>query len=47
MPDYNFPGAEEEGSAAGTVVAGIVGAALTCLLAGAAGFIIYRIKLRH
>jgi cobalt/nickel transport system permease protein len=47
MPDYNFPGAEEDGSAAGTVVAGIVGAALTCLLAGAAGFIIYRIKLRH
>jgi cobalt/nickel transport system permease protein len=47
MPDYNFPNAEEDGSAAGTSVAGIVGAALTCLLAGGAGFIIYRIKIRH
>jgi cobalt/nickel transport system permease protein len=47
MPDYNFPDAGEDGSAAGTAVAGIVGAALTCLLAGGVGFIIYRIKFRH
>ncbi|WP_010254489.1 energy-coupling factor ABC transporter permease [Treponema primitia] len=47
MPDYDFPNAGEEGSGIGTTVAGIVGAALTCLLAGAAGFIIHRVKNRH
>jgi cobalt/nickel transport system permease protein len=46
MPDYDFPNAGEEGSAVGTTVAGIVGAAITCLLAGAAGFVIYRVKNR-
>ena len=46
MPDYDFPNAGEEGSGIGTTVAGIVGAALTCLLAGAAGFVIHRVKNR-
>ncbi|GHU80866.1 cobalamin biosynthesis protein CbiM [Spirochaetia bacterium] len=44
MPDYDFPNAGEDGSAAGTTVAGIVGAALTCLLAGGVGFVIYQVK---
>lgn len=45
MPDYGFPAAEgEEGSAAGTTVAGILGSILTCVLAGGAGYLIYRIK---
>jgi cobalt/nickel transport system permease protein len=43
MPDYGFP-SDEEGSAAGTVVAGIVGSALTCALAGLAGLVIWRVK---
>ncbi|WP_245534781.1 energy-coupling factor ABC transporter permease [Treponema primitia] len=44
MPDYNFRDAGEDGSAIGTTVAGIVGAAFTALLAGAAGFVIYKVK---
>jgi cobalt/nickel transport system permease protein len=45
MPDYGFPAAEgEEGSAAGTTAAGILGSALTCILAGGAGYLIYRVK---
>jgi cobalt/nickel transport system permease protein len=44
MPDYNFPTAGEDSSATGTTVAGILGAVLTSVLAGAAGFIIYRVK---
>ncbi|MFP3043737.1 energy-coupling factor ABC transporter permease [Treponema primitia] len=47
MPNYDFPNAGEEGSGIGTTVAGIAGAALTCLLAGAAGFIIHRVKNRN
>jgi cobalt/nickel transport system permease protein len=43
MPDYGFAG-DEEGSAAGTAVAGIAGSLFTCILAGAAGFVIWRIK---
>jgi cobalt/nickel transport system permease protein len=43
MPDYGFP-SDEEGSAAGTAVAGIVGSLLTCALAGLAGFVIWRVK---
>jgi cobalt/nickel transport system permease protein len=43
MPDYGFAG-DEEGSAAGTAVAGIVGSLITCLLAGAAGLAIWRVK---
>jgi cobalt/nickel transport system permease protein len=43
MPDYGFPSGEE-GSAAGTVVAGIVGSVLTCALAGLAGLVIWRVK---
>jgi cobalt/nickel transport system permease protein len=46
MPGYDFPHAAEEGSAVGTAVAGILGAAVTCLLAGAAGFVIHRVKNR-
>ena len=43
MPDYGFP-SDEEGSAAGTAVAGIVGSLLTCALAGLTGFVIWRVK---
>ncbi len=38
MPDYDFRDAAEEG--AGTTVAGLVGALITCILAGVVGFII-------
>jgi cobalt/nickel transport system permease protein len=45
MPDYGFPVPEgEESPAAGTTVAGILGSILTCVLAGGAGYLIYRIK---
>jgi cobalt/nickel transport system permease protein len=47
MPDYNFAGAEEDAPPVGTTVAGILGAALTCLLAGGAGFIVYRVKRKY
>jgi cobalt/nickel transport system permease protein len=47
MPDYNFAGAEEDAPPVGTTVAGIVGAVLTCLLAGGAGFAIYRVKRKY
>jgi cobalt/nickel transport system permease protein len=46
MPDYDFPNAGDEGSVMGTTAAGILGAAITCLLAGAAGFVIHRVKNR-
>ncbi len=44
MPDYNFSSAGEEGSNAGTSVAGILGGAMTFALAGATGLLITRIK---
>ena len=44
LPDYNFPSAGEEGSAAGTSVAGIVGGAMTFALAGATGLLISAAK---
>lgn len=45
MPDYGFPVPEgEEGSAAGTSVAGLLGSVLTCILAGGTGYLIYRVK---
>jgi cobalt/nickel transport system permease protein len=44
MPDYDFRDAGEDGSAAGTAAAGILGAAITCLLAGTVGFVIHRAK---
>lgn len=40
LPDYGFKSAGEEGSAAGTSVSGIVGGALTLLLAGIVGLAI-------
>lgn len=43
LPDYNFPAAE---APSGTAVAGIVGSAMTFALAGAAGFVISRVKKR-
>ncbi|MDR2110912.1 MAG: energy-coupling factor ABC transporter permease [Spirochaetaceae bacterium] len=43
MPGYGFP-SDEEGSAAGTAVAGIVGSLLTCVLAGLTGFVIWMVK---
>lgn len=44
MPDYDFKNADESSSGTGTSVAGIVGGILTFALAGAAGFVISRIK---
>ena len=44
MPDYDFKGAGEEGSGAGTAVAGFIGGAFTFLLAGAAAFAISALK---
>jgi cobalt/nickel transport system permease protein len=49
MPDYGFPAPEgapqgEDGSAAGTSAAGILGSVLTCVLAGGTGYLIYRLK---
>jgi len=46
MPDYDYASAGEDGSATGASVAGIVGSAMTLLLAGAAGFVISRAKGR-
>jgi cobalt/nickel transport system permease protein len=40
LPDYNFANAGEEGSAAGTTVAGVVGGVMTFALAGVAGLLI-------
>lgn len=42
MPDYTFPGVSAD--SAGTALAGIAGAALSFLLAGGAGFVIYLVK---
>lgn len=47
MPDYDFKDAGEEGSGIGTTVAGIVGGALTFILAGAAAFTISIVKKKH
>lgn len=45
MPDYGFPAADgEEGPAAGTTAAGVLGSILTCILAGGTGYLIYRLK---
>ena len=44
MPDYDYASAGEDGSTTGTSVAGIVGGALTFVLAGAAGLIITKVK---
>jgi cobalt/nickel transport system permease protein len=44
MPGYDYSSAGEDGSATGTTVAGILGSFLTCVLAGGAGYIIYRVK---
>ena len=44
MPDYDFRSAGEEGSAAGTTVAGIVGSLITCALAGALGAALYLVR---
>jgi len=47
MPDYGFTSSGEEGSAAGTSVAGIVGGALTFALAGVTGLVISVTKKKH
>lgn len=46
MPDYDYASVGEDGSATGTTVAGIVGSAMTLLLAGAAGFVVSKAKER-
>jgi cobalt/nickel transport system permease protein len=47
MPDYDFKDADKDSSKIGTTVAGIVGGALTFLLAGAAAFVISAVKKRR
>jgi cobalt/nickel transport system permease protein len=47
MPDYDFKEAEKESSGAGTATAGIIGTALTFLLAGTAAAVISIIKKRR
>ncbi|MDR2619020.1 MAG: energy-coupling factor ABC transporter permease [Treponema sp.] len=44
MPDYNFKGAGEDAPPVGASVAGIVGALITCVLAGGIGFVISAAK---
>lgn len=47
LPDYDFAGGTADGAhVSGTSVSGIVGAAMTCVLAGAAGGIIVLVKRR-
>ena len=47
LPNYNFPGAGEEGSAAGTTLAGILGGIFTFLLAGISVLIISVVKRKR
>ena len=47
MPDYDFKGAKEKGAGVGTAVAGIVGGALTFLLAWVVAFVISIVKKRR
>ena len=47
MPDYDFKDAAENGSGAGTAVAGIIGGALTFALAGGAAFAISAYKKKR
>jgi cobalt/nickel transport system permease protein len=44
MPDYDYPGAGESGSAGGTSVAGVAGSLITCAIAGLLGAILYLLK---
>jgi len=44
MPDYDYASADEEGSATGTSVAGLVGGAMTFALAGVTGLVISKAK---
>ena len=46
LPDYEYTGTGEEGSAAGTSLSGIVGALMTFLLAGGIGWLITGLKRR-
>jgi cobalt/nickel transport system permease protein len=43
MPDYDFAG-DEEGSSLGTATAGVAGSAITVLIAGGLGFIIWALR---
>ena len=47
MPDYDFKNAEKENSGAGTAIAGIIGGALTFLLAGAVALSIFLVKKKR
>jgi cobalt/nickel transport system permease protein len=46
MPDYAFE-SDQDGSMASTSAAGIIGGAITCITAGAAGLIIHLVKKRN
>jgi cobalt/nickel transport system permease protein len=46
MPDYGFA-ADEEGSALGTSLAGILGSAITVVLAGGIGLVIHVMRRKH
>jgi cobalt/nickel transport system permease protein len=47
MPDYDFKEAGEEGSGAGTSIAGVAGSVFTFILAGIAVFVISLIKRKQ
>jgi len=47
LPDYNFPDAGEEGTAAGTALSGILGGIFTFLLAGISVLIISVVKKKQ
>ena len=46
MPDYDYKDAGKEGAASGTSVAGLVGGAITCVLAAGTGLAITAVKRR-
>lgn len=45
LPDYNFAEGEDS-NPAGTSLSGVIGAAITCVLAGGTGFVISKVKKR-
>ncbi|MDR3050149.1 MAG: energy-coupling factor ABC transporter permease [Oscillospiraceae bacterium] len=46
LPDYNLPGTGEDAAALGTSASGVLGAAMTALLAGGAGVLVRALKRR-
>lgn len=46
LPDYDYKNSGEGGSSTGTTVSGLVGGAMTLVLSGVAGIVIYAVKKR-